>query len=290
MKKHKSFKLAEILLFCLIFASLISCKSTPDLAPVEPLELLDGDAALYLSIPVQANAEFLSSAIQKIAGLEPSDAQKITERLDLAHVALGRDGELQFSASGKIPTSFLGFALNEKKGWSPGVREGQTFYTHKQSLYQLCLPSSSNAFLSHNIDRMIRRFNKIAWSESSASDKLLSESLGEKQYQFLHDIKSSDILLYAPLPKAFISSFLGKEINFPLESIYAILSQYRGVKEQFNVSLTLNLSDSRTTKACAALLKTSLFGVPAKVFQSGQKQITITDLPLTQKRILSMIR
>ena len=104
----------------------------------------------------------------------------------------------------------------------------------------------------------------------------------------MHDIKSSDILVYSPYPKALVRSFIGSEVNTPVSSIYAVFSQYRGVKEQFNVKLILNLSDPRTTKACAALIKTALFGVPASVFQTGPQQITIADLPLPQKQILSM--
>ncbi len=288
MKRLKFIKLAFI---SLVGASLLfSCKSAPEMAPVDPIELLDGDAALYISVPVQANQEFVASAVQRASGAHENDAKQIAERLDTAFVSISKTGDIQFSASGKIPTTFVGFALNEKKGWKASVVEQQVCYTHQQTLYQLCLPSSSNAFLAHDIAPMTRRFNKLAFSDSSVNEKLLSESLAEKDYQFLHEINSSDILIFSPFPKAFVRSFLGNEINTPVSSVYALLSQYRGVKEQFNARVVLNLSDPRTTKACAALLKTMLFGVPAKVIQSGQQQITITDLPISQTRILSMLR
>ena len=285
---------------------LASCKSAPDLAPVDPFDLLGAGAALYLTVPVQANQEFVSAAVQRVSGSSASDAKKIAERLDIAYISVGTDGGIQFSAGGNIPTSFVGFALSEKNGWSAGAIDGQTVYTHNQTFFQLCLPSSSNAFLSHDIAPMVRRFNKVAYADfpaeklpamrgdsSVSSEKLLSESLGERQFKFLHENISSDIMLYAPSPHDFIRGFLGGvDVNTTVSSIYASLSQYRGVKEQFNVKLILNLSDARTVKATVALLKMAFFGggVPAKVVQSGQSQITITDLPVTQKQIIAMLR
>lgn len=270
---------------------LFSCKSTPDLAPVDPIELLDGDAALYLMVPVQANQEFVAAAIQKAAKASEDDAKKIAERLDTAYIAIASNGELQFSADGKIPVSFAGMALSEKNGWKAGMIDQQVFYTHQQTQYQLCIPSSSNAFLSHNIEPMVKRFNRIAYSDPAATaEPLLSESLSEAKYRFLHENASPDILLYSPNPASFIKVFLGSSIQPPVDSITATLSQYRGVKDQFNVKFIINMSDPRTVKATIVLLKTVLFGVPAKITQTGQSQITITDLPVSKVRLLSMMR
>lgn len=288
----KKLNLTRLAAAVLVAAGLFtSCKSTPDIAPVDPFELLDGDAALYLSVPVQANQDFVVSAIQKISGAAETDAQKIAGRLDTAFVAIGVNGEVQLSASGKIPQSFLGMALNEKKGWKGGVIEQQTVYTHQQSHYQLCLPSSSNAFLSNNIESMVKRFNKIAYSDMSISEKLLSETLTQAELSIIHENQTPDIIMYSPVPQVFMRSMLGAgDVKTPVASFVAVLSQYRGVTDQFNVKFILNMSDSRTVKATMALLKTALFGVPAKVAQTGQKQITITDLPVSKARLLSIIR
>ena len=289
----KKLSLTRLAAAVLVAAGLFtSCKSTPDIAPVDPFELLDGGAAVYLSVPVQANQDFVVSAIQKVAGANESDAQKIAERLDTAYISLGANGEIQLSASGKIPQNFIGLALNEKKGWKGGVIEQQTVFTHLQSHYQLCLPSSSNAFLSNNIEPMVKRFNKIAYSDANISEKLLSESMNEGLYRLLHDNNTPDIVMYSSQPQAFIKSMLGGAggINVPVESFFAVLSQYRGVREQFNVKLIINMSDPRTVKATSVLLKTALFGVPAKISQTGQKQITITDLPVSKARLLGIIR
>ncbi|MCR4823191.1 MAG: hypothetical protein K5873_10015 [Treponema sp.] len=299
MKKLNLLKTAAALLASAVLLS--SCKSSPDLAPVEPLELLDGDSALYLSIPVQANSDFISSAISKIAGLTEGDSQKIAERLDMAFLSIKNNGSFQFSASGNLPVKYAAMALNDKNGWQGGLKGGQVCYTHRQTSYQLCLPSSSNAFLSSDIAPMVDRFNRLAYaafteedlspeqkSSLAASAKVFSQTMDSRIYSYLHDNNSPDILMYAPDPSAFVKSFIGREINTNVDSLFAVLSQYRGVKEQFNVKLTVNLQDPRTVKATTALLKTLLFGVPAKVVQTGQKQITITDLPVTKKRIISL--
>ena len=295
MKKRNALRLTVLAAILLSAVNLLSCKSTPDLAPVDAFDVLSPGAAVYLSVPVQANAEFVSNAIQKIGRLAESDAQKISERLDIAYIALGSNGEIQLSAQGNLPTTFVGLALSEKNGWKGSALEGQTVYTHQQTMYQLCVPSSSNAFLSRDVAPMTRRFNKIAYAEpndGTPGEKLLSEMLSERPYRFLHENKSADIMLYASNPRVFISSFLGGvDVTSPISSAYATLSQYRGVKEQFNVKLILNFSDTRTIKATVAMLKLAFFGggVPAKVVQTAQNQITITDLPVTQTQILALL-
>ena len=212
--------------------------------------------------------------------------------MDVAYIAMKANGELQLSCGGTIPTSFVGLALNEKNGWETGVVEQQTVYTHKQTNYQLCLPSPTNAFLSHDNLRMIKKFNQIAYADGTSSEKLLSEVMSERNYKFLHENNSADIVLYSSNPLFFIKSFLsGVDVHTSITSIYAVLSQYRGVKPQFNVKLVLNLADARTVKATVALIKVGFFGagIPAKVVQSGQNQITISDMPVTQTQILSLL-
>ena len=296
MTRHGAFLLKRLnairfAAFSLFAAAFLSCKSTPDIAPVDPFELLDGDAAVYLSVPVQSNRDFIISAMKKATGVTENDADKIVDRLDMAYISVGVNGEIQFSASGKIPQSFVGLALNEKHGWKTGLVEQQVVFTHLQTLYQLCLPSSSNAFLSHDISPMVRRFNKLAFSDSSVNERLSSSSLPEGVYKLLHENVGPDIVMYSPAPQIFLRALLGSaDVKMPVESFVAILSQYRGLTEQFNVSLHINMSDARTVKATTALLKAAMFGVPAKISQTGQKQITITDLPLSKARLLSLIR
>ena len=278
-----------------------SCKSAPELNPVDPFELLSSGQVLYLTVPVQPNSEFVTMAVQKVAKITEADAKKITERLETVFISLSLDGEMQLSAKGNIPTTLVGFVLKEKNGWKPGIIEQQTVYTHQQTLYQLCLPSSSNAFLSHNVEPMVKKFNDIAYATFSDNKpskveaynlKLLSSTLTEKTYRFLHEDLAADIKLYSPKPQSLIETFFGKEIGVPVNSIFAELSQYRGVKEQFNVKLILNLADSRKIKAVTAMLKLAFFGsgIPAKIVQTAPSQITITDLPVTQEQIFSLIR
>lgn len=298
MRRLSFLRFPLISLFAAAF--LFSCKSGPELPSVDPFELLDGDAAIYLTIPVKPNQEFVKEAVKRLSDASESDAERIAGRLDMLYVAVGMSGEIQLSMSGKIPTTFLSMALSEKKGWRAAVMENQLYYTHSQSLYQLCAPTSSVVFLSRDIGPMIRRYNKLAYSEPPLSEpvpdgdssiKLVSELLDEKSYDFLHESVTSDIVLYAPFPKALMRSFLGGDVtSSPVESVSAVLSQDRGVLEEFNVRLILTMGDSRTVRAATVLIKAAMFGIPAKVAQTGERQITITDLPVSRDRLLSLIR
>ncbi|WP_407427532.1 lipoprotein [Treponema sp.] len=286
----KKLNILKALALALGVSAFFSCKSTPDLNPVDAFELLDGEGVMYLTVPVKSNSEFVSSAIQKIAKTEEKDAEKITERLDIAYIEISADSEIKLSASGKIPTNFVGMALNEKNGWKVNVIDNQTVYTHQQTLYQLCMPSSSNAFISHYIEPMVQKFNEIAYSQQNFENiNIQSSAVTEKAYQFLHEKISSDIMIYAPVPKAFIKAFIGADVKAPVDSIYAVLTPLSNGKE-FGLKIIIGLSDSRTVKAACAALKLALFPIPAKIVQTASQQITITDITLSKKEVLSLIR
>ncbi|MBR1536339.1 MAG: hypothetical protein IJ630_05325 [Treponema sp.] len=281
-----------IALFLAMAISLFSCKSTPDIAPVDAFELLDGDAALYLTVPVQANSEFVTNAIQKIGKIAESDAKKITERLDMAYVAILPSGKIQLSASGNLPKAFASLALSEKNGWTAGAKEGHTFYTHKDTGFELCIPSSSNVFLAGNISQMAKRYNKIAYSDLTSDEKLLSQAISQSDYKYLHENISSNMMLYSPSPRFLLKNFFGAlDVKTPVTSVYAAVSPYSEVKGyDYNVKLVLNLSDARTVKATEALLKVGLFGMASKISQTGQAQITIVELLLKKSQILALIK
>lgn len=290
----------------MIAASFFSCKSAPELNSVDPFDLLDTDSALYLTVPVQPNKDFVVSAIQKVAKTAESDAEKIAERLDTAYISISPKGKMQLSANGNIPQTFVGFALSEKNGWESGVVEQQTIYTHRQTQYHLCMPTSSNAFLSNDIVPMVKKFNQIAYAgfdstgkktaenqekSNLSSEKLVSETLNETAFKFLHENVATDIMLYSPNPAAFLRNFLGGvNVGTPVTSIYARFSKYQKSNDEFNVTLILNLSDPRTVKAAAAAMKLAFFPIAVKISQTAQSQITIADLPVSQKKLLSMLR
>ncbi|MBR1722978.1 MAG: hypothetical protein IJ727_10940 [Treponema sp.] len=293
MKKLRSLKLAALIL---VAVSFFSCKSIPDFEPVEPIELLDGDAAVYMSIPVQANRDFVNRAISRIGRIAEADAEKVSQRLEVAYISIDAEGALQLSASCDIPTTFLGFVLTEKNGWKKSETEGVPFYTHTLTAYQLCVPSNENLFLSKDIKDALCRFNILSRPDLYVADgnkrvKSFDELLREKGYAFLHENNSPDIKLYSPDPSYLINAFFGPVgIKSTVSSVYAVLSQYKGVKNQFNATLILNLSDSRTVKATIGLLKIGLFGLPVRITATGERQITITDFPISSDKMLSFIR
>ena len=117
--------------------------------------------------------------------------------------------------------------------------------------------------------------------------ELVSNTMVESAYKLLHDDLATDMVIYAPLPRAFLRSFIGSDIKTPVDSIVALLSRKDLNSKQYNVKLIITMSDHRTVKATCALLKTLLFPIPAKIQQTGQSQITVTDLPVAQSKILS---
>ncbi|MBQ0052434.1 MAG: hypothetical protein KBT11_10295 [Treponema sp.] len=282
MLKHKLTRLAAV---CMAVAGLFlnSCKSAPVEAPVDPVELLDDNGAIYLTVPVQPNLDFVTKAIVKIAKCNSADAEKISKRINNLYIEIGTNGEAQISGDGDFPSKMLGLVLTEKNGWLKSPFQTYSYYTNKKSLHQLSIPSSSVACISRNAEKMLSRYDNIA------KDDLHSVQMEGQIYEFLKSNNSKAIQVYAPVPGAFIKTFIGANVNTPVESISGVFTKLPEGNE-FGLKIILQMKDPRTVKAACAALKIALFPVPAKIVQTGSTQITVTDITLTYNELLAFLK
>lgn len=282
MLKHNFLRLAATVIAAagLFFTS---CKSAPKENPVDPVELLDDNGGIYLQVPVQPNKDFVTAAIKKIAKCSENDAQKISERLENLYICVAANGTAQLAASGTFPSKLIGMVLSEKNGWNKNTYLDYVYYKNRSSNYQLSIPSNSVACVSQNSEVMLSRYEEIAKND------IHNVTMNEKVYNFLHGNNTSDIMVYSPLPKVFIRTFIGANVNAPVESIDG---QFKSLKDgkQFGLKIVLEMEDPRTVKAACAALKIALFPIPAKIVQTGTKQITVTDITLDYNDLLKFIR
>ncbi|MDY2844223.1 MAG: hypothetical protein SOT81_09615 [Treponema sp.] len=282
MLKRKFSRLAAVVFTAasLFFAG---CKSAPVENPVDPVELLDDDGAVYFVVPVQANQDFVNQAVMRLSNCDESDAKKISERTDNIYICVGLNGKVQLSADGNFPSRMISLALTEKKGWSKNQYKDYRYYSSEKSKYQVSLPSSSVAAVSKNVEAMLERFDECA------NNDLHSVSMREDVYAFFKSENSGDILVYAPAPKTFIKTFIGANVSSPVESISG---EFKNLKDgkQFGLKIVLKMNDSRTVKAACAALKIALFPIPAKIVQTGSAEITITDITLGYDSLLRFLK
>lgn len=279
-KRNFSFLCVEFFLFALIF---FGCKSAPLVNPVDPAELLSSGRAIYMTIPVQPNEEFVVRAVEKIAGCSEKDARKIAGRTEKIYISIGTLGEVELSASGDFPSNTIGLALTEKKGWTKKNYKDYQYFKGAKSSYQISLPSPKVALVAQNIEPMLEKY------DDAANNDLHQVSMDEEIYAFLENDESGSIEVLAPVPKAFIKTFIGANVNAPVESIGGTFTNISAERE-FGLKLSVNMNDARTVKAAVAALKIALFPIPAKVVQSGEKTISITDITLGYDDLLKFMK
>lgn len=259
------------------------CKSAPLENTVDPVELLSDDGAIYLTVPVGPNRDFVKQAVMRLASCSESDAEKITDRTDNIYICIGRNGNVELSCSGDFPSKMIGLALSEKNGWTKNTYNEYKYFKNRRSSYEISLPSSSAAIISVNVETMLSRYDECA------NNDLHSVSMDKDVYAFLKSENSADIQIFSPLPKVFVKTFIGADVNAPVESITGSFSRLKQGSE-FGLKITVKMSDPKTVKAAAAALKIALFPVPAKIVQTGYLEITVTDITLGFDDLLKFMR
>lgn len=260
------------------------CASAPVENPVDPAELLGGDGAIYMVVPVQPNEEFVKLAVRKISGCSEKDAEKITSRTDDIYISVGLDGNAELSADGDFPSRMISLALTEKKGWTKNQFNEYKYYSSGISPYSISLPSSKIAVASKNIGPMLSRF------DDCANNDFHTVSMDEEIYSFLKSDAAGSIQVFAPVPKAFIRAFIGANVSFPVQSISGTFTDLKDKKDEFGLKITVKMNDPKTVRAAVAALKLALFPIPAKVVQSGADTISITDITLGYDDLLKFIK
>ncbi len=291
----QKFNLKKI--FCVLaIASAVfieSCKSVPDNPEVDPLALLDTDAAMYIYIPAAQNAPFLTSAFSKAANISESDAEKLVSRTKVLACAAGISGNrTELSALGNYPVKYLKYAVNENNGWSEQsmlfAERAYALYQNERKNIQLSLPSSKNAVLSPSVLNMLNKYDFNAFAASSPAAGSIPAGFDEAVYAQLTGGTKGEINFYSEKPALFISSFLGKNVDIGITKISGYLLPSKNGKE-YGVTVKLELADPRTIKAASVLLKKAMFPVAAKIMQSSSNSLTVTDITVSWNTLINLM-
>ena len=299
MKKRNSFLLAAIFVAVTL---LFSCKSTPESVAVDPITLIDRDAALYLFIPVQSHLPLIQTALVSLSGMDEKDAERIASRTETIYIAEESTKNrqiFQLSAKGSYPQLIAKMALTQKNGWTAQVADGlsvpYTYYKNPQSQIQLSLPSSANAIVSYSIEPQLAQYDAEAKAKTDAlvegtSYGGLPADFDKTVYEFLTTGNPNEIRFYERKADAFLQNMLGTNLKLPLKSVSGTLANSKAAGE-YDGKLILEVTDATPAKmkALIAGLKIALFPMPAKIQQTGSSRITITDISLSQKTLVSLI-
>ncbi len=291
-KGAASFVLAAAVFFFSLLA--FSCSSTPEAEKVEPLSLVDPSAPLVIYIPAGRNRAFVEYALSQMAGLSEKSSSTVAERTDCIAVSTDSSGAFEIASSGSYPKIGINSAFSEKNGWKSS-RSNQTdfpfnIYSSEKYDIQVSSPDTSLIAAGRYVSPMLRRYEnerRLAVTGSEAEGG--GNDLDSKIYDYLRGGDENEIRFYSSNPAGFISKFLGKTVGLGLNSIRGSLVQAEA-DNTFALDLELELSDRAVAKAAVKILKLALFPVPAKIVQTEETDIKITDISLTYSQLLGLVR
>lgn len=278
---------------------LFSCTSTPEAEAADPLALIDPSASLLIYVPAAYNRAFVEYALVQMAGVSEKSSAAVAGRTDCIAVSTDSSGSFEIAFSGSYPKIGISSAFSEKNGWKVS-RSNQTsvpfnIYLSEKYGIQVSAPDSSLILGAKYVSPMLRRYEDetkmTVYGEIDESSPAggRENAMDLNVYDFLKGGSGGEIRFYSANPVAFISRFLGKATGLGLDSIKGSLTQAEA-DNTFALDLELNLSDRAVAKAAVKILKLALFPVPAKVVQTGEAGIRITDISLTYSQLLGLVR
>ena len=273
------------------------CASAPQPAAVDPLALIDRDAALYLYIPAQSHLPLVTKALARIGGMDEKDAEKIAVRTQTIYIAEESTRArtlLQLAATGAFPAAMAKFALTPRNGWLPHTVEGlslpYTYYKNTLSQVQVSLPSSANALVSYAVEPQLALYDAALAAPDEGG---ISDGFDRAAYEFLTTGNPDDIRFYERKADAFFQDIVGVNLRLPLAAVSGVLEHSKKTDDQYYVTLMLDVAEASATpakmKALLSSIKIALFGIPAKVTQTGARRITIVDLEISKETLLGTI-
>lgn len=275
---------------------LAGCASAPEPVAVDPLALIDRDAALYLYIPAQSHLPLVSKALARIGGMSEQDAEKIAARAQtvcIAEESTRARTVFQLAASGSFPAGMAKLALTQHNGWLSQTADGLSFpysyYQNTQSLVQVALPSAATALVSSDVSPQLALYDAAV---SAPDEGGVPAGFDKAAYEFLTTGKPDDIRFYERKADAFFQNVAGVNLKLPLSSVSGVLEHSQKTDAGYRVTLILEVNEANAApakmKALLAGMKLALFGIPATVTQTGARRITITDLEVSKETLLSM--
>jgi len=281
----------------LFFGLFVSCASRPPVIAVDPLSVIDPEAAVYVVIPEKIHSAFVEKLlITEIAGLSQNDAHRIADRMGTCWIAGGFRKEsgkyFQVAASGNYPELIVKSVFTRKNGWIEKNYQGKpiqySYYQNLSSGVETAFLSSTFVCVSNQVLSMVEQYDRSIMNERIGND---FEKFSYKQdvSLWLSDHSSTDIRFYLQNPSLYTTQLLGKGASLGIETVTGVVSENKTKEGVFNLELTIQLNDPRTIKAAVALLKIALFPVPAKIIPIDNTHIVITEITLSGDALISMI-
>lgn len=294
MKKPDAVLLIQLLSLCVLAACFTSCRSVPQEAPVNPLDILGAGSSFYLKMPEKTDPVLVSRVLQNSAdGLSAEDAGKIAERIDVVYMGLERKRNetiLQASVSGSIPQMAASRMLKKSGGWEPasvyeknasGSPIEYVYYTKKSSGMQLAFPSGSIACLGEAVPAMITAYHNHAFNGDS------SHLVEDNVYEWLGG-GGGQIRFYAVKPQSFLTILTGANLNLKLAYVRGQMVVDEKNSGQYVMTIEFEFNDERMVKAGAGMLSLAFGLTNSQTLLTTPTHLVVSDIRIDKKQLYKL--
>ncbi|MCR5612475.1 hypothetical protein [Treponema sp.] len=296
------FVLAACLAACLTAAFFAGCKSAPvtALESVNAFDVLDDDAALYLSIPAKENSDLLEQFISSLKlGVSESDAKMIVSKLNTVYASFGSKADKKrvcISCDANIPDSVS--AILKSSGYTEKTVEFDSVYGtntpykyYSSNTLEMAFPSSRNALISKSVVPLIKNY---AFEEMVANgcvdfvQEYKADWLDSDLYKWL-TFDTNAIHFYIVRPQSFLSNLLGSAVSSKTFKLnYAKGEFTKLANSKYGLTLDLNFQDPKYIKPAMSLLTLALGLTDSEMQMVDSKTVKLSGVHISSKQLIDM--
>ena len=262
MKKINLMKKIGFVLFT--GAVFFGCKSAPVENRVNPLDLLDGESAIYFAIPTKADTELVSTILKNnVDGISDSDVNTLLERVDIVYAGILHSKNqmiVQSAISANIPSAYHAKIFSKKNGWT--TSQYQTASSKSYNLYTnegitISLPDSNTICLGRDINRMLDTYDILRSENTGVSGG--NPNIDDIYYEHLLSA-SNEVKFFAQKPQSFLTLLTGANLDLKLIYVMGEIKVDPKNDKQYLLDLNFEFKNEKYVKPGKALLTLS-FGL-----------------------------
>lgn len=300
MHKNATYFLVLSFFIALSFCT-IGCKSTPkeELPEVHPLALLDEQSSVYVSIPVQKHTQFVADILtSEMTNISKQDALKVANQLEILYAGIStvKDRKrIQIASVGSFPKIALKTILKEKNGWNKNEYTAPsnpeciamhypnefTFYTRTDTDFELCFPSEKMITVSRAVSPLLDQYALRPTYVENDQNKWIAQ-------------QSEDVLFFITKPGQYLRGLIGQPIEIGCDFIKGKIVYVPNKKDasaysgNYKLTFDVRATNGRARKILFNLLSLSLGMTDADVVITDENTVTVNELSITEKEILSL--
>ena len=259
MKKINLMKKIGFVLFT--GAVFFGCKSAPVENRVNPLDLLDGESAIYFAIPTKADTELVSTILKNnVDGISDSDVNTLLERVDIVYAGILHSKNqmiVQSAISANIPSAYHAKIFSKKNGWT--TSQYQTASSKSYNLYTnegitISLPDSNTICLGRDINRMLDTYDILRSENTGVSGG--NPNIDDIYYEHLLSA-SNEVKFFAQKPQSFLTLLTGANLDLKLIYVMGEIKVDPKNEKQYLLDLNFEFKNEKYVKPGKALLTLS---------------------------------